>query len=543
MNFIENKFYLLIISLVKIFYSIFQVLFSISIIKIIDALTQLDKVAFNKAILFLVFCIVSQNVIYLIKIYTDKKFIRINMTYIKQKMYNAVFNYNIEDFSSKPIKYYTSFFLNDLNMLENRYYSSILSIIDGISMLLCASIGIIYVNAWFLICLPITMLACIYFPKVFDKKLQQISNKIIQNNLNITGVTEEQLNGFITIKIFKMFQIAKKIRNINIEKTEKSKEDLSRYISYSNALLSIFAIFLIYFCGGNLVFKKVITLSALVGLNNILTSIVNHCVMLPQHFQFLNSSKSIRNLCIEIINYKDIDSTIDIGNSKFNIDINNLTYKYNNDSDNIIKDVTFTFEHGKKYAIIGDNGSGKSTFIKLVSGLYHNYKGSIKYGDCEQNKINRESLFNNISFMSQEVFIFEDTVENNIKLYNEDMNIEYERVIKQLQIDKLIEKCKCESKNALQLSGGEKQKVSFARVLLRNSNIIIADEPTSALDKKSTEEFEKILLSLKDVTCIVITHDVDEHLQNYDEVIVMKDGSIVEHGKYDDLATIHAIEY
>lgn len=541
MNFIKNKFHLVVIAFVDFIYNSFQILFSISLIKVVDALTNFNKTAFNNAILFLVICIVMQNVIYLLKIYTDKKFININMVYLKQRMYNAIFRYNIEDFSKKPLKHYASFLLNDLNMLEGRYYNSILSILNGISLLICSSAGIIYVNPWFLICIPITFLACKYFPKAFDKKIQQINNNIIKNNSNVTGITQEQLSGFATIKIFKLFNIAKSMRNKFIYNTEKSKENFSRYISFSNSLLSVFAIILtfsVYFIGGNLVLNNIITLSGLIGLNNILGKIVNNCIMLPQFFQYLNSSKSIRTHCIEIINYKDIENTKTIDNKTYDISIKNLTYKYNNENDNVLNNISFNFKANKKYAIIGDNGSGKSTFVKLIAGLYHNYNGSIKYGTHEQNKLNRECLFDILSYMSQDIFIFEDTIENNIKLYENKNNDDYKNIIKDLKINNLI--TKYNNKNAHNLSGGEKQKISFARVLLKNKckNIIIADEPTSALDKQSSKNYENYLLSLENTLCIIITHNIDSHLENYDEVLLMKDGSIIEHGKYSTLTKI-----
>ncbi len=137
--------------------------------------------------------------------------------------------------------------------------------------------------------------------------------------------------------------------------------------------------------------------------------------------------------------------------------------------------------------------------------------------------------------MSQDVFMFDKSLDYNINIFNELEQKSYDNIINILGINSIKSRFTSINNSSLTLSGGEKQKIALARVLLRNASIILADEPTSALDTFASSEFEQFLLSLNDKMCIVITHDIDEHLNNYDAVIVIENGTIIEAGKYSEL--------
>ncbi len=535
---IQSKYEVVIICIAKLFTNIIKILYAFSLMSVISSLSENNKAIFLKSILFMITTIIVQNILYFINIYLDKRFIRKNMICLKEKTFNSIFQYNIEEFSKKSIKEYTSILLNDLSIIENRFFGSLISLLDSITMIICSCIGVIYISPWFLLAFPITMLICIYFPKIFDKKIQKLNEDIINNNVKYTGIADEQLRGFKTIKSFNISSFAEEERNNVIEDLEKSKEMFSRFISIANSTLSIFAIiliFCIYYFGGNLVLKGSITLSGLIALNQILSNIINSCIFLPQHVQMMNSAKSVVNRCFEIINYKNTDTNLHIPNKNYNITLSDVSYKYDKNNESTINGVSLLLEHGKKYAIIGQNGSGKSTLIQLLAGHLKNYTGSIKFDNYEQKEISRQSLYSQIAYMSQEVFMFDKSLNDNINIFNElDQNC-YDNIINILGINSIKDKYTSKNNHSLTLSGGEKQKIALARVLLRNASIILADEPTSALDTIASSEFEQFLLSLNDKMCIVITHDIDEHLNNYDAVIVIENGKIIEVGKYSEL--------
>lgn len=168
---------------------------------------------------------------------------------------------------------------------------------------------------------------------------------------------------------------------------------------------------------------------------------------------------------------------------------------------------------GKKYAIVGT--SGKSTLFMLIQGLYDSYKGGIAFDGMELKNIRRESVCDTIGCVSQEVFIFDDTLRNNITLYGD---------YSEEQI-----------KNAID-AGGQRTRVNVARALLKNYPSLMLDEFTSALDMELAYEIEKNILENSNATIISISHKLTKNiLKMYDEIFVLKDGKIVEKGSFDEL--------
>ena len=140
-----------------------------------------------------------------------------------------------------------------------------------------------------------------------------------------------------------------------------------------------------------------------------------------------------------------------------------------------------------------------------------------------------------VSYMSQDIFLFDASIEENILLDFEYDKGHYEEITRKLSIDRLMDQEFHEDIKTDSLSGGEKQRISIARSLMKDSDIILADEPTSALDQLAIKSFDDLIMSLENKLIVVVTHDMNERLKNYDEVLVFQEGSLVEHGSYDEL--------
>lgn len=202
--------------------------------------------------------------------------------------------------------------------------------------------------------------------------------------------------------------------------------------------------------------------------------------------------------------------------------------------------LTLTFEKGKKYAIVGKSGSGKSSIIKLLTEYRADYTGRILINGHELSGLNKESIMHISPVCYQQTYIFNDTVFNNVALYQ---NYSKDEVIEALQkagiydtIQKLPEGVDENiQENGRNFSGGELQRIALARLFLRNKAMTFLDEITSGLDNATAYEIEKRLLD-EDMTIINITHRYNKALmQKYNEIIVMDAGKIVERGKFDEL--------
>ena len=222
-----------------------------------------------------------------------------------------------------------------------------------------------------------------------------------------------------------------------------------------------------------------------------------------------------------------------------NVEFKNVSYSYNNEK-NIINNLSFKINKNSSVALVGESGSGKSTIIKLIMGLIKYDKGNILIDDKELSKLNLNSVYDNVTYVSQEAPIFDGTLRENLIF---DKKIPDEEIIKVLNLvclDKFYEKLENGldtelGEKGVRMSGGERQRVALARLFFDDSKIIILDEATSAMDN-ITEKLvmENVVKQLDNKTLVVIAHRL-ETIKDVDKIYVLSDGIIQEEGKYNEL--------
>ncbi len=252
-----------------------------------------------------------------------------------------------------------------------------------------------------------------------------------------------------------------------------------------------------------------------------------------------------------------IDKQIDIKNDpdKPNLKIKNcdilfekVNFKYDRTNNKALKNLSLNIQGGKMTALVGHSGAGKSTIINLLPRFYNPQSGSISIDGTKINEVNLMSLRKNISLVSQDVILFDDSIKKNISYANPNAN--ENEIIKACEnaaafdfIDKLPNKFETlVGENGVRLSGGQKQRISIARAILKKSTIILLDEATSSLDADSEEIVQKAILNLtKDKTTIVIAHRLST-IHNADKIFVLKNGEIVDAGDHNSLIS-NCLEY
>ena len=260
------------------------------------------------------------------------------------------------------------------------------------------------------------------------------------------------------------------------------------------------------------------------------------------------SIKLVKKKVEDILNEENfLDNGKTLKHFENNIKFDNVSFMY--DKRKVLDNVTFTFKKGGKYALVGKSGSGKSTLVKLLLKYYTNYEGNITIDNNNIKDLSFTSLYSNISIIQQDVFMFDASLKENITLFY-DYNTDeiYNSIVKSGMkdfVDILPDKEESHiGENGNFISGGEKQRISIARSVIRNTPVLILDEATSSLDKETSYKIEKTLLDMKDLTIIFITHKLSEDLLNRcDEIIVMDDGKIVEAGNYLQLLENHNYFY
>ena len=218
--------------------------------------------------------------------------------------------------------------------------------------------------------------------------------------------------------------------------------------------------------------------------------------------------------------------------------VKNLSFGYEPEKQ-VLKNINCTFELGRKYAIVGASGSGKSTMLNLLMASDHNYDGTIHYDDTELREISTSNLYEIESIIQQNVFVFNATIRDNITMFRDFPEEQINEAIRLSGLSALIEEKGADylcGENGSGLSGGEKQRISIARSLLKKAQVLLVDEATAALDAETAYQVSSAILGLENVTSIVVTHSLDEGLlKQYDGIITLKNGSIVESGTFDEL--------
>lgn len=220
----------------------------------------------------------------------------------------------------------------------------------------------------------------------------------------------------------------------------------------------------------------------------------------------------------------------------------NITFKYKSDQRDVLNNITFAIKEGTRNYIIGESGAGKSTVFKLLTRLHEAKSGNIKFGEIDINDIQLKSLRSQISIVSQNTFIFNDTLKNNINLQpnKSSKNIDFDKLMDDLNITNFVDKLsdKYNTKigiDGISLSGGELQRLAIARSIYKDAPLLLLDEATNSLDSINEIEINKTLDKyFKDKTVLIIAHKL-ETIKNADNIIILKDGNVVGAGKYEHL--------
>lgn len=281
-----------------------------------------------------------------------------------------------------------------------------------------------------------------------------------------------------------------------------------------------------------MIYQNKMTIGALLAVIQISNLLANPITTLSYHITTLHAvtpiKKNVEKLMVEP---KKTLQTEKISQLE-KIQLKDVQLQY---GDNIILNhISLDFEYGKKYLLVGKNGSGKSTLLKLINHQILNYQGKITADSIPMDRVSKEDYYRFETMIYQETYLFNDSIENNITLYQPYDPEKLEDVIRKFELQEIISKEKSMSVDSF--SGGEKQRIALARAFLREPKFLLLDEAFSALDVNRRAEMERLLLQ-QDCAIINISHSYDkETINQYDKIIILENGSIVEVGKYSELS-------
>ena len=374
------------------------------------------------------------------------------------------------------------------------------------------------------------------------KKLYKLKESIL---LNQEFLNKHLVRGFMELVVFrtnKKFDTEIKVTKEGIKNIVDGKTKIKLVHEIFFSVFALIVNILKVVVLGYAVLKFDLSVGAVVTVISLLGKAYEPIAIFNVEYVDYKLNKVTVNKYIELLDIKD-DESLESGrilkNIEGNIEFKNVSYSYNGEK-NIIDNLSFKTDADSSVALVGESGSGKSTIIKLIMGLLKYKNGNILIDDQELSKLNLNSFYDNVTYVSQEAPIFDGTLRENLIFDKKITDDEIIKILNLVCLDKFYEKLENGldtelGEKGIRMSGGERQRVALARLFFDDSKIIILDEATSAMDNITEKQVMKnIVEKLDNKTLIIIAHRL-ETIKDVDRIYVLSDGLIKEQGKYEEL--------
>lgn len=540
----KKRLHYLLICLWMGIYNLSVIAFSWCFKLIIDSLTQKEFSGFTNSIGFATIVVAVQAISNYLYIREKNGYVRDEMQDIKTKLIDRWFHLSVKKFYQEDISNYQSFLFNDLSVYEQNIVVGRIELLEKVLLLVFSCIAIIAINPLFLLLIIAAFLLSVFLPGFFGKFARKYN--VLQSGAFAKANEKilEMLQGFMVIHTFCIEKKCAKECEKAVKSMEQAKNDLKTVIAVIQSCLMLMTTVLtlvIFIWGGRAVVSNMITVGELIALIQLLFNIASPLMGV---MNILSNQKAAAPIKERLQGYLAQTEKVS-GDREFGlcrqISVKNVSFSYPDQQQEILRDLNYTFQKGKKYAIVGENGSGKSTFLKVLAGTNQagEYAGRIVYDDAQRDEISDKDFWMKVSYLPQSVFMFHKGVMENIKVQDADRveMDEIRQLCDRIGAGRLLNERdeKNAATSAKDLSGGEKQKISFIRGIVKaDTELLLADEPDAALDPESGSKMHHLLLQLHK-TCIVVTHRINKNLQDYDQILVMKQGQIAESGTYQQL--------
>ena len=399
------------------------------------------------------------------------------------------------------------------------------------------------------------MILCGFIAIRMEKKLGEVYEEISEENAKLNTVAEENLAGVRTVKAFarERFEIQKFLSH-NKRYYDLNMQQSKVFVKYYPCFQIVTKLLpmMILLLGGRLVIQDVITLGALSAFIEYSNNIVWPMEMLGWLSNDLSagiaSNKKIQKIYSEVPAITEPEKPITLDTVKGKIEFSHVSF-HKEDMHEILHDISFVVEPGKTFGIMGATGAGKTSVIQLLQRLYDATDGKILLDDVDIKELSLKQLRQSISLVMQDVFLFSDTITENVKLGKRDYidATMVQAASKAAQANSFIEKMDDAyetiiGERGVGLSGGQKQRISIARAFAKRAPILVMDDSTSALDMETEHEIQKTLHELQNTTKLIIAHRISA-VRHADEIIVLDNGSIAERGTHEDLMQQQGLYY
>lgn len=520
-----------------------NIAFAYSIKGIIDSGMSQNKEALTQAVLVGAIVILIYAGLNFISLRLKNKLVRQIMSRYKNKVFQSILDRDYRDFSKEKSGKFISVLTENMKKIEQDYLNQYFNISKNLSLMIFSLLAM-FIGNWFLTLLVIiASIIPMMISGFIGQKSAYLQKSAMIADQKYLAKVKDILAGFLVIKSFNVKEAIRQDYRNESEKLDEIYFMKGKFDVLANVIsqLSGMIVFLVAFGGGMyLVFNGYTTIGSVTAI----VQLVNFVVMPLNEIGMGMSKFREGQATLDAFDVKDV-TELQTGETKEYFDdvisFSNIDFSYPNVEEKIFNHLSLKIQKGEKIAIVGMSGSGKSTLLNLLLRFYDVTSGHISIDNQDIQAISAESLYNLMTIVQQDVYIFDDTLRANITLNQSFTDEEIKKAVQQSGLESYVLENElglqalC-GENGSNLSGGQKQRVSIARALIRKTPILLLDEATSSLDNQVTTEIESSILDIQNLTALVVTHKLNENiLKKYDRILFMKDGVIVEDGSFSDL--------
>lgn len=469
---------------------------------------------------------------------------------IRTKMFKHILSFRMRYFDHVPVGQLVTRSVSDIESIARIFSQGLFMIISDLMKMLACLIIMFWMNFQISLIVIVAMPILVFITRIFQKKMQIAFEEVRTQIANMNSFVQERVTGMKIVQLFNRENIEyEKFKNIN----DKHKKAWIRTILYNSIffpiadIISSITLGLIVLYGGFQIINgnPFTTLGQVTAYTMFIGMLFNPLRQIADKFNEMQLGMIAANRVFDILDTKDQiqdNGTIEAPIFKGNIQFKNVRFGYI-ENEEVIKGIDLEVTAGKTIAIVGSTGAGKSTIINLMNRFYEINSGTIYIDNHNIENYTLSSLRNQIAVVLQDVFLFADTIFNNITLNNPD--ISREQVLaasKKIGVHKFIMSLPDNydfdvKERGVMLSSGQRQLIAFLRAYVSNPSILILDEATSSIDSYSEELIQKATETItKGRTSIVIAHRLAT-IVNADKIVVMDNGLIVEQGTHQELVS------
>ena len=478
----------------------------------------------------------------LLRYAAEPRFLEKAMRQYRDFAFQKLTEKSIASFRDESTASYLSALTNDTATVEASYLEQQLSVLTQA----VTFAGALVIMLWYSPVLTAIAAGLTVLPLIASlmtgKQLQKAERRVSARNRDFTAALSDCLGGFSVVKTFRAEKEIMRLfaeNNRRLEREKCTKRRIKMMVGLLAAVTGIIAQLGVFLVGVYFVLTgRGLTAGGVILFVNLMNFMIEPVTTLPALLAGRRAALGLMDqLADALAQHGTAAGQAELAPLTEGIRMEHVSFSYEPGRE-VLHDVSTTFEAGKAYAVVGGSGSGKSTLLNLLMAA-GDYQGSIRLDGTELRDVLPESLYAVMSVIQQNVFVFNASIRDNVTMFRAFPQDALDDAIAHAHLTGLLaergEAYRC-GENGVGLSGGEKQRISIARTLLKKSSVLLADEATAALDAKTAHAVTSDLLDLTGMTRIIVTHNLEASaLRRFDRILVMKDGRIEETGTFDEL--------